>query len=422
MDFIVLLIIWLWIIFTTWKTKIEKKGWLLFIFLIYLIFLLWTWYMEFDYVKFILWNKFIYSFSFSDMNSSAIIDFELFIAYLIFFWIFYIIIYAFYSLFLNKKIILKKKIYFFLRDFIILFLVFCFFWVYNDIVWKYIKYHDWYKNPDNFWWEEFVCLDNSVTLLLEQNYRHPVIVNPYNNFYEFYKHFWEPIKNGTILTNKLPELFTHEDFLITCKNKKWENYYEKYRSVHGSEPYHEVQKNNYFTEKYSLSDNDQSNLFKSLREKNPTALKYVKQVEKTIHTQINWIKTTIEIHTDTFGSWYCRGWKLILENNFNTFTLFEHDDYCIVHMHLNDKNILEVSLNYGDGWWSGEWIYLNMTYDLETRIWKFLHTWKEHSHDWFGNQNEFIIEWNKVIFPDYEYVDERLDDVYKYFQENYIVK
>lgn len=342
--------------------------------------------------------------------------------YLEIFFIFYFLLYFLIFPFQDKKLNLKKKLYFLWRDFIILFSVFCFFWLYNDIVWKYMKYHEWYLSEENFWWEEFICLDDSVTLLLEKNYRHPVIVNPYKNFFEFYNHFWEPIKNWKILTNKLPELLTHEDFLITCKNKKWENYYEKYIKIHGSEPYFKKQESDYYTEIYSLSDEDQKSLLKSLRKNNITALKYAKQDEKTIHTQINDVKTSFEIYTDTFGSWYCRGWKLILKNKFKTNILFEHEEYCIVNMKLLENNILNISLNYWDGWWSWEWIYIDMYYYLTDQTWEFLSTWKNHSHDWFGNQETFIINWNKIIWSDYEYIDERLDEVYKYFTDNYKLK
>lgn len=418
MDFVALLIIGLWIIFTTWKMKIEKKWGVIFIFLIYLIFLLHTGYLEWN-ILYKYNETFTYSYNFMWFGAN---DLFLGIFYIEFFFIFYFLFYYLIFPFQDKKINLKKKLYFLWRDFIILFSVFCFFWGYNDVVWKYMKYHDWYLSEKNFWWEEFICLDNSVTLLLEHNYRHEVIVNPYKNFFEFYKNYWKPQKTWIILTNKLPEFLTHEDFLLTCKNKNLENYYEKYINIHGSEPYFKQKKSDYYTEVYSLSNEEQSNIITSLRKINSTALKYRKQTKKTILTEIKGIETNFEIYTDILGSWYCRGWKLILKNKLNTFILFEHDEYCIVGIKLKENNLLNIALNYWDGGWSWEWFYIDMLYDIENKTWEFLNTWKNHSHDWYGNQEKFSINWNIVVLSDYEYIDDRLDSVYKYFNDNYNVK
>lgn len=193
---------------------------------------------------------------------------ELFLGifYLEIFFIFYFLLYFLIFPFQDKKLNLQKKWYFLLRDFVILFSVFCFFWLYNDIVWKYMKYHDWYLSEENFWGEEFVCLDDSVTLLLEQNYRHEVIVNPYKNFFEFYKNYWTHQKTWIILTNKLQKKLVTETFLSTCRNINWENYYDKYMKIHGKKPYfkHIEYKINY---KYFLNNSQVEIILEKLKNK-----------------------------------------------------------------------------------------------------------------------------------------------------------
>lgn len=246
MSFFILLIIGLLIILTTYFSKIKNKRWLLFIFLIYLIFLLFTWY---DSIHYLHWYSFVWISDFRNLKDYSV-------AFLVFFSIFYIILYFIGFIYFNRKLGYKKIIYFLIRDFFILFWVYLFYFFYNNIMWIYVHYYDRYKNPTNFNHETYKCENTSVKLLLEHTYKYRPIVNKYDNFYDFYKKYWKWSK--WISTNQLNIKLLNNDFLSTCVNQKWENYYDKYIEIHWIEPL--LKKDKYYREDlkydYFLSDEE----------------------------------------------------------------------------------------------------------------------------------------------------------------------
>lgn len=255
MDFFILLIIWLLIIVVTYFSKIQKKQWLLYFFWIYLVFLLYIWLFEKS------WNS-----SFI-LESSDIGILTIFFG--MFFFIFYILLYFFIFPFQDKQLTLKKKWYLLLRDSVILYWIFMFFFLYNTIAWIYSNYYQWYKNPDNFHSEIYKCEETNTKLLLEYNYQHGTILNPYKNFLEFYNNYGEIWEDGKILINQLQKELVTEQFLTTCINKKWENYYNKYLKIHGMQPYYDenINRINLKYKKYFISDSELKEILNKLKNK-----------------------------------------------------------------------------------------------------------------------------------------------------------
>lgn len=249
MDFLVLVIIWLWIFFTTYKLKIEKKWGLLFILFMYVIFLwysgLFQWWntafqdRSFLYSQWLIWNVF-------DLS-----------AYLLFYVIFYVLWYSIIFLFKDKELLTKNKYYYFFRDSIILFSVFLFFCLYIDVFWKYKLYNEWYVSEENFWGEEYICMDNSAVLLLQRRDKHKIILNPYKNFLDFYD------KYGWYMSNTLPEKLVTQDYLTTCMNSKRENYYHNYYKLHNTLPVFRKP----YSNKYILEDFQVEEILEKLKEK-----------------------------------------------------------------------------------------------------------------------------------------------------------
>lgn len=151
---------------------------------------------------------------------------------------FYLITYWFYNYF-NKKneLTLRKKSYFILRNCIIIFIAFITYFSVIDISIIYSKYYDWYKDPAHFSGQIYTCIDKDTKLILEKKYKHHPIVNPYDNFIEFYKNYWvgSPYY-PTILTNMLSSELINWDYLKSCINSRWENYYDNYFIAHWEKP------------------------------------------------------------------------------------------------------------------------------------------------------------------------------------------
>jgi hypothetical protein len=386
MDFIALLIIGLWIIFTTWKMKIEKKWGLLFTFLIYLSLLLYTVWVNIYF--YILHNQdFELPGAYIDNNVNYWV---LSIFYLEFFFIFYFLLYFLIFPFQDKKINLKKKLYFLFRDFIILFSVFCFFWVYNDIVWKYMKYHERYLNEENFWGEEFICMDNSATLLLERNYRHEVIVNPYKNFFEFYKNYWIPQKSWIILTNKLQKKLVTKTFLITCRNNNWENYYEKYIKIHGKKPYFKYieYKINY---KYFLDDSQVEIILEKLKNREY----YIDNLIEYSYKEFDLWMTVQEL--DEYSPWN-NVYDIIEEKRslaFEKTDLWSKYKYFEMFQEIpwyNIKGKWDIEYKWED-FWIPEWFYEEMLKKSEGWI-----TFYKHQDKTYTVNKSSIYEWQDLIF------------------------
>lgn len=255
MDFLILLIIGLFIIIATYFSKLKKKWGLLYIFIIYLFFLLFTWY------EFYLRDSY---FNYSHWFIDKLKNFKfLFTIYLEFFFIFYFLFYFLIFPFQDKKNTYKEKLYFLIRDYIISFWVFIFFFLYTNIVWTYIDYYNRYKNPANFHNETYKCEDTKVKLLLEHNYRYKPIVNIHDNFYDFYKDYWVPTQHS--FTNNLNNELLIKEFLITCINEKWENYYDNYIKIHWEAPILKpVIQDSFYSFIYVLSDDEVKEILNKL--------------------------------------------------------------------------------------------------------------------------------------------------------------
>lgn len=255
MDFIVLLIIWLSIIWWTYFSKLKYKYWLIFIFLIYLGFLLYTWY---DLKNL---NGYSRHF-FIDYPEFQILN----VLFLIFFFFCYFLIYYIIFILQNKNLNLKSKIQYLLRDFSILYLVFFFFFLYSEVAWKYKFYHNWYLDSKAFNSELYKCEWTKVNLLLEYRYKDKPIVKLYDNFYDFYVSYWKMNRFSAIPTNSLNPELINKDFLQTCINKKWENYYDKYTFLYwiGIKLKSDWEYD-FWVKKYFLSDEEVKNILKNLK-------------------------------------------------------------------------------------------------------------------------------------------------------------
>ena len=82
-------------------------------------------------------------------------------------------------------------------------------------------------------------MDKSVNLILERTHPHPVIVNPYKNYFDFYKKYW-------IYKNSLQKELITPEFLKTCVNKSNKNYYDEYYRLFKISPYYEKKYGRYF--------------------------------------------------------------------------------------------------------------------------------------------------------------------------------
>jgi hypothetical protein len=76
-----------------------------------------------------------------------------------------------------------------LRNFTIIFSALIIYFSIIDISIIYSKYYEWFKAPENFSGQTYTCVDKNTKLILEKNYRHHPIVNPYDNFIDFYKNY-----------------------------------------------------------------------------------------------------------------------------------------------------------------------------------------------------------------------------------------
>lgn len=275
MDFYILLIVLFCIIICVLFWKIEEKKWLISFLWVYLFLLIFSYQSIWFHYMYVYW-EFIYSeMMMQDLIQSYMVSY-LIIFYCSLFFIFYFLCYFLYFIWKKKNIDIKKKIYILIRDFITLGIIFLLFWVYVDAMWKYSKYYSWYLNPQIFWWEEFICMDESVTLILDRTHPHPVIVNPYNNYFDFYKKYW------WYMSNTLPKELIRDDFLQTCINKNWENYYEKYYYLYGKYP----SASKPYRDKYILNGVQIEEIVTKLKEKR----KYIHNVIKHSYKEFDlWI-------------------------------------------------------------------------------------------------------------------------------------
>jgi len=257
MPYIILLIIWLLILAWTYFSPLKNKWWILYIFLIYLGFLLYTWYDA--WLESISFYSALFFLDWRDIGFIFVVFFE-------FFFICYLLLYFLIFILFNKKISNKFKIYLLFRDFFVLLIVYLFFFAYNDIVWKYGYYYDWYKNPEFFHDDVYICEDTNLKLIMDYRYNHNPIVNPYDNYFEFYLNFGN--KDNPALVNKLNNELLIKDFLVTCKNKLWENYYDNYEKIHNSKISLKKEFSpKWLDYKYVLSNEEVKNILEKLDEK-----------------------------------------------------------------------------------------------------------------------------------------------------------
>lgn len=370
MDFLILLIIWLSIIIWTYFSKLKKKGGLLYIFLIYLLFLLFTWYHSYlDY---------------SHWFISELKNFQsLFTIHFIYIFILYFLFYFLIFLFQDKKLTIKNKLYFLVRDYLILFWVFIFFFLYTNIVWTYIDYYNWYKNPVNFHNETYKCEGTEVKLLLEHNYKYRPIVNQYNNFYNFYKVYWVPSRY--IATNHLNNELLIKEFLVTCINEKWENYYDKYIKAHWKKPYLEpVREGTWFEYDYLLSDREIDQILNRLWLPKPTYWEeMINNSTKIIYEKIS-------------SSWACHIWKTYaVENDWKkiifdpSYKKWNKFTWCTIDVKKIDETNARLFICYRD--WAGSWECSTVVLDYNIKLRHFNFVWYyEYSLYWSEYKEENI--------------------------------
>ena len=312
--------------------------------------------------------------------------------YLEIFFIFYFLLYFLIFPFQDKKLNLKKKLYFLWRDFIILFSVFCFFWVYNDIVWKYMKYQEWYLSEENFWGEEFICMDNSATLLLERNYRSYVIVNPHKNFYDFYKQYWKPHSEWKRLSNQLNKNLINKNYLTTCINNYWENYYKKYTQIHWSEPIYI--KHDYISED-SFIDSMWEETVKNILEKLKNREYYIHNLMKHLYKEFDLWMTVQEL--DEYSPWN-NVYDIIEEKRnlaFEKIDLWSKYKYFEMFQEIpwyNIKGKWNIEYKWED-FWIPEWFYEQMLKKSEGWI-----TFYKYQDKTYTVNKSSIYKWQDLIF------------------------
>jgi hypothetical protein len=388
MDFFILLIIWLFIIIWTYFSKLKKKGWLLYMFLIYLLFLLFTWY-----------NSYLgYSHWFIDNLKSFHF---LFTWYLVYFFIFYFLLYFLIFPFQDKKLTIKNKLYFLVRDYVILFSVFIFFFLYTNIVWTYINYYNRYKNPVNFHNETYKCENTDIKLLLEHNYKYRPIVNQYNNFYDFYKIYWVPSK--FIATNNLNNELLIKEFLVTCINKKWENFYDKYIIIHWKEPYlSPINEDLWYNYDYLLSKKEVGKVLDKLWVSTPIYWEeFVNPFSKIIYEKIP-------------SSAACHIWKTYVVKNNRRRIIFDSQykktnkfTWCTIDVKKIDYFNARLFICYRDWAWSWECSTVVLDYNIKLRhfnfVWYYEYSWywSKYKEEEIYYKKEWILEESLVEFLKY---------------------
>ena len=236
LSYIAVLIAWIFIPFIIHKIKCHKKyadikyyssAFILFSVLIFTTTIFW-------------WLPVLHDMDSSFFRSTYSDGFEVLVLIVLFalLLIYYIFIYWFYNYFNKKnKLRLGEKYYFILRNFTIIFSALIIYFSIIDISIIYSKYYEWFKSPENFSGQTYTCIDKNTKLILEKNYKHHPIVNPYDNFIDFYKNYWVSSPNyPMVITNRLSPELINWDFLKSCINEKWENYYDNYFITHWVKP------------------------------------------------------------------------------------------------------------------------------------------------------------------------------------------
>ncbi len=170
------------------------------------------------------------------------------------FWIFIIYLWILYLLgsFINYIFYLKKnkpkinfskqffikifdKFAYLYRDIFVIGFFIVFSVIASDMTNLYTKYYNWYKNPDNFTNQTYICEDNTK-LILEQKYRHHPIINPYNSFIDFYKQYWKEGPHGWYEINQLHPDTINQNYLQNCISQNGNNYFDEYLRIHWEKP------------------------------------------------------------------------------------------------------------------------------------------------------------------------------------------
>ena len=237
---------WISLIYTLflYKYKIKKYVFEQFLIIIYLAISLslfmWMWiYSEFKYSNEYTMLLKVYS----DFDISLFVIW-IFIIYL---WILYLL-----GSFINYIIYLKKnkpkinfskqffiktfdKFAYLYRDIFVIGCFIVFSIIASDMTTLYSKYYNWYKNPDFFTDQTYICEDKTK-LILEQKYRHHPIINPYNSFIDFYKQYWKKGPHGWYEINELHPDKMNQNYLQNCISQNGNNYFDEYERIHWKKP------------------------------------------------------------------------------------------------------------------------------------------------------------------------------------------
>ena len=130
--------------------------------------------------------------------------------------------------------------------------------------------------------------------------------------------------------------------------------------------------------------------------------------EETLQINKN---TRIYFKTNRLSSWYCNWWEMYIKYLDDDIVkkIFNHEKYCILDFELISKEKVDVSICYGDGWWSGECVFVNMIYSIIDNTWSFWGMWWYYSPE---NIKRYKLDKWKII-------DKSLSDFKKYFNETY---
>ncbi len=196
--------------------------------LFWTVFLLYYW--EFQYETHF-WN---YNYNFIDSITGEYI----------FSWIWFVVIAVIFILsflyfFVTDSYFIKesssKKFFYFLRDIFVSILVICLSLFINDILKMYSHYHNWYKNPDFFTDQTYICEDKTKLILDIRSPHHPV-KNPHNNFFDFYDNYWKPLWDLEYEINQLHPDKMNQNYLQNCISQNGNNYFDEYLRIHWEKP------------------------------------------------------------------------------------------------------------------------------------------------------------------------------------------
>ncbi len=150
-----------------------------------------------------------------------------------------IFLYSFLYFFLHDSYFIKisssKKNYYYFRDLFLSILIICLSLFLNDISKMYSHYYNWYKNPDFFTDQVYICKDKTKLILDIRNPHHP-LKNPHNNFFDFYDNYGKALWKLKLKLNQLHPDKINQNYLQNCISQNGNNYFDEYERIHWEKP------------------------------------------------------------------------------------------------------------------------------------------------------------------------------------------